>query len=37
MQHEKINYVEFPSANLELTKKFFQTAFGWTFEVYGEK
>lgn len=33
--HEKINYVEYPSRNLEATKSFFQAAFGWTFEDYG--
>lgn len=33
--HEKINYVELPSRNLEATKRFFQGAFGWTFEDYG--
>lgn len=34
-QHEKINYVEFPSRNIQATKQFFQQAFGWTFEDYG--
>ena len=34
-QHEKINYVEFPSRNLTLTKAFFEKAFGWTFQDYG--
>lgn len=33
--HEKINYVEYPSRNLEATKAFFQTAFGWSFLDYG--
>ena len=33
--HEKINYVEYPSRNLEATKEFFQTAFGWSFVDYG--
>lgn len=33
--HEKINYVEYPSRNLEATKAFFQTAFGWSFVDYG--
>ena len=31
----KINYVEMPSADLELTKQFFGEAFGWGFEDYG--
>ena len=34
-EHEKINYVEFPASNLEATKAFFQTAFGWSFVDYG--
>ena len=34
-QHEKINYVEFPSRNLEATKAFFSQAFGWSFTDYG--
>lgn len=33
--HEKINYVEFPAKDLEGTKNFFQSAFGWTFVDYG--
>lgn len=33
--HEKINYVEYPSRDLEATKAFFQTAFDWSFEDYG--
>ena len=33
--HEKINYVEFPSKNLEATKSFFTSAFGWSFTDYG--
>ena len=34
-EHEKINYVEFPSTNLEATKSFFSKAFGWTFQDFG--
>ena len=34
-EHEKINYVEFPSADLERTKRFFGDAFGWDFEDFG--
>ncbi len=34
-KHEKINYVEFPSNNLEETKSFFQSVFGWSFQDYG--
>ena len=35
IQHEKLNYVEFPSRSLQKTKAFFETAFGWSFEDYG--
>ena len=34
-QHEKLNYVEFPAKDLPATKRFFETAFGWSFEDYG--
>ena len=34
-EHEKINYVEFPAKDIELTKSFFSTVFGWAFEDYG--
>lgn len=34
-QHEKINYVEFASADLPASKRFFTEAFGWSFEDYG--
>ncbi len=34
-QHEKINYVEFPSADLQKTQAFFSKAFGWSFEDFG--
>ena len=34
-KHEKINYVEFPSRNIEVTKAFFTEVFGWTFVDYG--
>ncbi len=33
--HEKINYVEFPSKDIEKTKIFFATVFGWSFVDYG--
>jgi predicted enzyme related to lactoylglutathione lyase len=33
--HEKINYIELPAKDLETTKAFFQTVFGWSFEDYG--
>ena len=34
-QHEKLNYVEFPSTDLRSTKSFFEAAFGWHFVDYG--
>jgi hypothetical protein len=34
-QHEKINYVEFPSKDIEATKAFFAAAFGWSFVDFG--
>lgn len=33
--HEKINYIEFPSKDLEATKLFFSSVFGWEFTDYG--
>ncbi|TCK18554.1 hypothetical protein DFR30_1832 [Thiogranum longum] len=30
-EHEKINYVEFPSSDIEFTKDFFKQVFGWSF------
>ena len=36
-QHEKINYVEFPSNDLKATKKFFENVFAWEFTDYGEQ
>jgi len=33
--HEKINYVEFPTRDLEITRRFFSGAFGWSFQDYG--
>ena len=34
-QHEKINYVELPSKDLEKTKIFFSEVFDWSFVDYG--
>lgn len=36
-EHEKLNYVEFASSDLEATKAFFEQAFGWTFVDYGSE
>ena len=33
--HEKINYIEFPSKNIETTKAFFTSVFEWSFVDYG--
>ena len=33
--NEKINYLEFPAKDLEVTKTFFSSAFGWSFIDYG--
>ena len=34
-EHEKIDYIELPAKNIEATKLFFNTVFGWTFTDYG--
>ena len=34
-EHEKINYVELPSKDLEKTKEFFKQVFQWDFTDYG--
>lgn len=36
-EHEKINYVEFPAKDIEATKAFFTSAFGWSFVDYGSE
>ncbi len=33
--HEKISYIEFPTKDIEATKKFFNSVFGWSFVDYG--
>ena len=33
--YEKINYVEFPAADLAAIKQFYSTVFGWVFADYG--
>lgn len=35
MNRDKINYIEFPSQDLEATKAFFEKAFKWSFTDYG--
>jgi predicted enzyme related to lactoylglutathione lyase len=34
-RHHAINYIEFRSTNIERTKKFYSTVFGWTFKDWG--
>jgi len=34
-EHEKINYVEFPSRDIQQTKSFFAKVFSWTFQDFG--
>ncbi len=34
-EHEKLNYVEYPAKDIPATKRFFETAFGWSFVDYG--
>ncbi len=33
--NNKINYIEFPSRDLSVTKEFFTKVFGWTFMDFG--
>jgi len=35
MEHEKINYLEFPATDMEKTKQFFGQVFNWQFTDYG--
>lgn len=34
-QDRRIDYVEFPSTDIERTKQFYSGVFGWTFKDYG--
>lgn len=34
-QHHQINYIEFTTTDIELTKKFYLTVFGWSFKDWG--
>lgn len=36
-KHEKINYIELPSSDLEKTKAFYGGVFGWSFQNFGEE
>lgn len=33
--HEKINYLEFPTTDIDKTQEFFAAVFNWQFEAYG--
>ena len=33
--HHKISYIEFTTTDIEQTKKFYATVFGWTFQEWG--
>ena len=35
LEHEKINYLEFPAIDIESTKSFFASVFNWDFTDYG--
>jgi hypothetical protein len=35
-RHEKIDYLELPSKNLQVTKDFFTSVFAWSFVDYGD-
>ena len=35
--HDKINYLEFPSRDIQKTKAFFSAVFDWTFTDYGSE
>ena len=35
--HEKIDYIELPACDIPANKKFFELAFGWQFEDFGEE
>lgn len=34
-QHHKINYVEFTTTDIERTKQFYRSVFGWEFKDWG--
>ncbi len=35
--HEKINYLELPAKHMQQTQLFFEQAFGWEFQPYGNE
>jgi predicted enzyme related to lactoylglutathione lyase len=34
-EHHKINYIEFTTTDIERTKQFYSTVFGWSFKDWG--
>jgi hypothetical protein len=34
-EHNKVNYIEFTTTDIEKTKKFYSTVFGWSFKDWG--
>jgi len=34
-QHHRIHYIEFTTADIERTKKFYASVFGWSFQDWG--
>lgn len=34
-EHHKINYIELPATDVDATKDFYATVFGWTFQDWG--
>lgn len=37
MENEKINYIEIPAKDLEITKQFFVSVFNYSFKDYGKE
>ena len=35
-KHEKLNYVEFTTQDIKSTQQFFESAFAWSFDSFGE-
>ena len=35
-QHEKLDYVEFATTDIQATKQFFEQAFSWSFDAFGD-
>ncbi len=35
MNHNRVDYIEFPAQDISKTKEFYSRAFGWKFTDYG--